>query len=126
MSIGRFSTNNFWEQLWDLGYYMAIKQGSLPEQKNPVQDSMCISFPLNMFHSIYLHLYANMNMEKPEKYSTQEERMMEALSRGIYGRTLQNRCSILNRSQREMLEATMRAVIPSSETEPENLEKEKE
>jgi hypothetical protein len=56
-------------------------------------------------------------MEKQIK--SPEEQMMEALSMGMYGRPSQNRCSVLNQSQRERLKvAAMEMVQGNHKPEP--------
>jgi hypothetical protein len=43
-------------------------------------------------------------MEKPSNNKSNEELMMEALSMSLYGRSMQNRCSILSNGRKQVLE----------------------
>jgi hypothetical protein len=65
-------------------------------------------------------------MEQEGRNHSYEEQMFEALSMSLYGRPMQNRCSILNRGKRELLENAVREMASSASRPGDMEEKEGE
>jgi hypothetical protein len=53
-------------------------------------------------------------MEKIVNKDSWEEQMLQTMSMGIYGRPLQNRCSVLGKFQRQQLQEAVREMATSN------------
>jgi len=64
-------------------------------------------------------------MENSAKSRTNEEQMLDVLSMSLYGRAMHNRCSIVNRGQRQVMENTLREMASTQTCGQEKTDEEK-